>query len=236
MSSEEQPGNESVSGFFKTSPWDMRAFNMPCYELVSLTPEALASTDSTGHYTAKVDPVADKSLLHKHGFYYCDTLMEPFCKPEMFRPSPSSDVTIAADCALDDLLAMSRGVYLHGRFHRDFNVPDELADLRYDNWLRDLHGAGNCLGLLYKGELAAYFGIVGSKAVLHAVAEKFRGKGLAKYLWSAAYTRLFSEGHPEVTSSVSAPNMAVINLYASLGFRFRHPLDIYHKFVAGEGQ
>lgn len=232
MSSEEQPVNESASRFLKTSPWDVRAFSMPCYELISLTPEALASTNSAGHYTAKTDPVADKSLLHNNGFYYCDTLVEPFCRPDMFRPSLSSDVTISDDCSLEELLGMSHGVYRHGRFHRDFNIPDTLADLRYDNWIRDLYGAGNYFGLFYQGELAAYFGTVASKAVLHAVAEKFRGKGLAKHLWSAAYTRLFNEGYSEVTSSVSTPNSAVVNLYASLGFRFRNPVDIYHKYVA----
>jgi len=233
MSSEEQPPNEAVAQLLKPSPWDVRAFNMPCSELAAVTAESLALTRSPGHYTAKIDPVDDTSLLHANGFYYCDTLMEPFCRPEMFRPAESQDVSISDDCSLEELLAVSDGAYRHGRFHRDFNIPDHLADLRYDNWVRDLHGSGNCFGLLYQGELAAYFGMAGGKAVLHAVDGRFRGKGLAKFLWSAAYVRLFKQGYAEVSSSVSTPNTAVVNLYASLGFRFRNPVDIYHKYVAG---
>ena len=223
--------NKPASEFLKPSPWDDRVFNMPCYELTEITRESLAMTCDVGHYTAKLDPVSVKSILHEHDFYYCDTLIEPYCRPDMFRPSECPDVDIAYNCSLEDLLKVSSGAYRHGRFHRDFNISSQQADVRYDNWLRDLHRAGNCLGLLYQNDLAAYFGLAGSKVVLHAVAEKFRGKGLAKLLWSAAYTKLFSQGYAEVTSSVSTPNLAVVNLYASLGFRFRNPVDIYHKCV-----
>jgi hypothetical protein len=34
-----------------------------------------------------------------------------------------------------------------------------------------------------------------------------------------------------VRSSISFVNIAVINLYSSLGFRFRKPVDIYHRVV-----
>ncbi len=30
---------------------------------------------------------------------------------------------------------------------------------------------------------------------------------------------------------MSASNLAIVNLYASLGFRFRNPVDIYHRMV-----
>jgi hypothetical protein len=43
--------------------------------------------------------------------------------------------------------------------------------------------------------------------------------------------QLFAEGHAEIQSSISFVNMAVINLYAALGFRFRRPVDVYHRMV-----
>jgi len=54
---------------------------------------------------------------------------------------------------------------------------------------------------------------------------------LAKYWWHATCCELFGAGHLEVTSSISAINMAVLNLYASLNFSFRNPLDVYHRLV-----
>jgi hypothetical protein len=67
--------------------------------------------------------------------------------------------------------------------------------------------------------------------VLHAVAEKYRGKGLSKYWWSAVCRELLAIGPDEVKSSISASNIPVLNLYTSLGFSFRNPMDIYHRLV-----
>jgi GNAT superfamily N-acetyltransferase len=232
MSSAEQHSNERSAGSIISIPWDVEAFGFPCYEVTDTSAMALETTVACGHYTAKVDPLTTKQFLLENDFYYCDTLMEPYCRPEMFKPVYSQNVSICDECSLKEILLLSKGAYRHGRYHRDFNVPVELADLRYDNWIRDLYDSGSCFGLLYKSSLAAYFGTNGNKVVLHAVAEEFRGKGLAKHLWSAGYRKMLDRGFLEVFSSVSASNTAVINLYASLGFRFRNPLDVYHKFVS----
>ena len=231
MSSAEKLSIDWLAGSIISVPWDVKAFGFPCYEVTNTSVLVLEATLARGHYTAKVDPLTDKRFLSANGFYYCDTLMEPYCRPEMFRPMFSHDVTISDECTLEEILSISRGAYRHGRYHRDFNVPNTLADLRYDNWIRDLFDSGMCFGLLYKTSLAAYFGTNGNKVVLHAVAEEFRGKGLAKYLWSAGYQNMLARGIQDVCSSVSAANSAVVNLYASLGFRFRNPVDVYHKFV-----
>ena len=88
------------------------------------------------------------------------------------------------------------------------------------------------IAVLYEGELAGFFCISENKLMLHAVLKKLQGKGLSKYFWSAVCRKLFQLGHKELTSSVSATNLPVVNLYASLGFRFRNTLDVYHLFVA----
>jgi L-amino acid N-acyltransferase YncA len=185
--------------------------------------------DTKGHFTVKVDPLAPKKILHDYGFYYCDTLVEPCCTPERFIPFEDAAAHISRSTDISDLIALFHGAFAHGRFHRDFNIPRERADLRYDNWLRDLHASGNVLGLMYRSELAGFFGLARNKVVLNAVSGKYRQRGIAKYLWSAACKEMFSQGHSEIVSSISASNMPVLNLYSSLGFRFRNPLDVYHR-------
>ena len=216
----------------KPTPWDRKALGIATYEITAPTEQALeAAAGIPGHFTVKIDPVQSKELLHRYGFYYCDTLLEPYCRRQEFAGHFDAGVRVSHEVALDEILGISHGAFEHGRFHRDFNVKRELADLRYDNWVRQLFEAGNLFGLLYRGDLAAFFGMNGSRVVLHAVHERFRGKGLAKYLWTAGIMELFAAGHPEVTSSVSAANTAVVNLYASLGFRFRNPVDVYHRLT-----
>jgi hypothetical protein len=201
-------------------------------EVVAYTEAALQQAAQTpGHYTIKVDPLADKQLLHKHGFYYCDTLIEPYCTAPRLRPVAHPDATVSRSADREGLLAICHGAFAHGRFHRDFNLDNARADVRYDNWLRQLYEKGAVYGLYWHDELAGFIAHADNNLMLHALAGSQRGKGRAKYWWSAVSAELFAAGHAEVKSSISAANLAVLNLYASLGYSFRHPLDVYHRLV-----
>ncbi len=216
----------------RETPWDKAALGIDTFEILTVSEEVLGGiAGQPGHYTAKVDPLSDKRLLHEHGFYYCDTLLEPYADRRRFIEFPHDHVGLRREVPVDDLLEISHGAFAHGRFHRDFQIDRPLADRRYDNWLRQLHDAGTVFGLSFDERLAAFFGYTGSRIVLHAVAREFQGQGLARFLWSRGCRELFDAGHTELTSSVSAANVAVVNLYASLGFRFRNPLDVYHRLI-----
>lgn len=214
------------------TPWDTAAFGLHTAEITEYSEAALRqATQTPGHYTIKVDPLADKRLLHDYGFYYCDTLIEPNCAAGKLREFAHPDAVISKEADLPALLAICHGAFAHGRFHRDFNLDKARADLRYDNWLRQLYEKDALYGLFWRDELAGFIAYAGNSLVLHAVAESHRGKGRAKYWWSAVCAELMAAGHPEVKSSISAANLAVLNLYASLGCSFRHPLDVYHCLV-----
>jgi len=212
-------------------PWDSAALGCEAYELQSAAPGVLAQARAPGHYTVRVDPLAGKRILHEVGFYYCDTLIEPFCAAGEFKPQPHPAARVSRDAALEPLLAICRGAFEQGRFHRDFNVERARADLRYENWLRTLHAAGKVYGLLWEEDLAGFIAHEGGKLVLHALGAKHRGRGLARHLWSAVCAELARQGAPELTSSISATNLAALNLYVSLGFRFRNPVDVYHRVI-----
>lgn len=216
----------------KISPWDTAVFGIDAYEITNLSCESLeVALHAPGHYTIRVDPLTSKQLLHDYGFYYCDTLIEPFCKPVSFLPFDALEVSISRSLALGPLLVICHGAFSHGRFHRDFNLSKEQANQRYDKWLTQLHDSGNVYSLLYKDELAGFIAVDGNRLVLHAIAEFQRGKGLAKALWTPVCRALFEQGCNELVSSISASNLAVMNLYTTLGFRFRTPTDIYHRMT-----
>jgi GNAT superfamily N-acetyltransferase len=217
----------------KATPWDTAAFGMPTWELTEYSEKALQqAAQRVGHYTLKVDPLADKRLLHEHGFYYCDTLVEPHCNAARLRAVHHPEANISKNVDVEQALAICHDAFAHGRFHRDFNLAKAAADLRYDNWLKQLLEVQQVYGLYWQGVLAGFIGHNGNNLVLHALAEIYRGKGLSKYWWSAVCGELLTLGHEEVTSSISATNLAVINLYASLGFSFSNPQDIYHRLVS----
>lgn len=212
--------------------WDSAVLGRDCFEIDGLDAEALQeSACRSGHYTIKVDPLESKALLQQHGFYYCDTLIEPYCARERFAGHADARARCSREVALDAVLAICHGAFSHGRFHRDFHWTRAQADLRYDNWLRQLHVAGRVYGLLFEGKLAGFIAHDGPQLVLHAMAAECRGRGIAKYLWTAVCADLYQQGHAELGSSISASNVAAANLYATLGFRYRRPIDVYHRWT-----
>lgn len=221
----------------KPAPYDAAAFGLPAWE-VEYTAEALRAADATpGLQTVRADPLTDKGLLAAHGFHYTDTLLATRATPAQLRCAAPRAGLHAAPIAADDAalaeqaLAICDGAFAHGRFHRDFRLPRAGADLRYNNWLRQLLAAGGVHGLYAEGVLAGFIGCHGPAMVLHAIAPAWRGQGLARHWWQLVVQELFAAGHAEVRSSISASNVAVLNLYASLGFRFDQPQDIYHRLV-----
>lgn len=214
------------------TPWDAAAFGLDTYELVDASVATLQLAIQTpGHHTVRIDPLASTRLLHEHGFYYCDTLIEPHCVIGNLRVVTHPDSSISKDVEWEALLSICHGTFIHGRFHRDFNIDRSLADIRYDNWLRQLYDSQSVYGLFWGKDLAGFIAHTENSLVLHAVAPAYRGKGLAKYWWGAVCSTLRSAGFSEIKSSVSAANVAALNLYISLGFSFRNPLDVYHRLV-----
>ena len=216
----------------KETPWDAAALGMHTAEILEYSESALNEASRIpGHYSIRVDPLADKRLLQEHGFYYCDTLIEPTCTAEKLVRIEDPDATISRYTEWDALLPICHGAFVHGRFHRDFNLERAHVDLRYDNWLRQLYEKNAVFGLYWRDKLAGFIAYETNKLVLHALSENQRGRGRAKYWWSAVSNELLTTGHEEVRSSVSAVNLAAINLYASLGFSFCQSLDVYHRLI-----
>lgn len=228
-----------ISEYIIPTPWDSKTFGISTFEIqVSPNKEIfhqvlnqVVISNKPGHYTVKVDPVTSKKLLHEYGFYYCDTLLEPYCKLEELKTYTKTGISLSKSVSLDALIEVCHGAFIHGRFHRDFNLDKVKADIRYDSWLQQLYGTNNVFGLMYNENLAGFWGFSQNKIILHALDKKYRGKGMAKYFWSLACQELFQQGYSEITSSISAANVAVLNLYCSLGFKFKNPLDVYHLLV-----
>lgn len=148
---------ETVNPVVET-PWDSRALGIDTFEISSLSEEVLKKVvERPGHFTVRVHPLSSKKLLYDYGFYYCDTLIEPYCTPGKFTPFEDRRARITRSVVVDDLIEIAQNAFVYGRFHRDFNIDKELADLRYVMWLKDLCNLGDVFGLIYRDELTGFF-------------------------------------------------------------------------------
>lgn len=118
---------------------------------------------------------------------------------------------------------------MHGRFHRDFNIPTSMADLRYRNWVKDLQEKDLIFALYYRGDLAGFYAYENDKVLLLGIKKAYRNKGLAKAFTSLGCHEQFNLGYNQLKTSISAANLTSLNLFYALGFRLAGCVDVYHK-------
>jgi len=223
-------GVDRMTNLLKQTPWDKRTFKIETYELISSHEEALKESDKyEGHFTLKVDPLENPKKIIEHGFYYMDSLIEPVCKKEDFRFVEREGIEISQDYNKKEILKIAEEAFIHGRFHRDFHVPNKLADIRYMRWVEDLMEENNLFSLLFDGEIAGFYGFKKDKVLLLGIKKEFQGKGLAKPFTSMGCQKQFENGFSTLFTSISAANVASLNLFYSLGFKLKKTLDVYHK-------
>ena len=222
----------SLSALINEVPWDTVTLGMPSRELKVYSLDAVKQAlKSPGHYVVRVDPLANKKILYEHGFYYCDTLIEPYCDAHRLLRVHYPNAKISKDINVEQALDICHNAFTHGRFHRDFQIPKPAADLRYEKWLVQLIDEKKVYGLFWQGELVGFLGHSDNNIILNAMAAQYRGKGLMKFLWSSVCEELLKMGYENIKSSISTTNMPILNLCATLGFLFGNPKDIYHCVV-----
>ncbi|MBY7144253.1 GNAT family N-acetyltransferase [Virgibacillus sp. NKC19-3] len=220
-----------MTDFLEPTPWDRRNFHVDTYQLTSTTIEALKQTSEVeGHFTVKVAPLENKEKLIKYGFYYVDTLIEPVCRQENLQTVEQEGIYFSRDYNQETILEIAREAFGNGRFHRDFNIPDFMADRRYMNWVKDLIEKDLILALNLQDRTAGFFAYEGDKILLLGIHKDFRGKGFAKAFASHCVEEQFKlTGYDTLKTSISPANLASLNVFISLGFRLKDSVDVYHK-------
>lgn len=219
-----------MNSYLKATPWDKRTFKIDTYELMDSDKKALnETTNVNGHFTLKVDPLENPKDILNSGFYYMDSLIEPVCKKNDFKIFDNKKISLSQNYQKSEILQIAKETFIHGRFHRDFNVPNSLADIRYMRWVDDLINENNLYALIYDGKLAGFYGFDQDKVLLLGIKKDFQGMGLAKPFTSMGCKKQFEQGYSSLYTSISAANVASLNLFYSLGFKSKKTLDVYHK-------
>lgn len=220
-----------MTNYIEATPWDKRNFHIDTYQLTAATEDALKQTNEVeGHFTLKIDPLANTENLKKYGFYYVDTLTEPVCKKENLQIYRREGITLSREYVKADILEIAEHSFKGGRFHRDFNIPSFMADRRYMNWVNDLIEKDLIIALNFHDELAGFYAYEGNKVLLLGIKEQFRGRGLTKVFTSQSCKEQFEQEEADVLiTSISPSNLPSLNLFLSLGFKLNNTIDVYHK-------
>ncbi len=137
--------------------------------------------------------------------------------------------------AWEDVLPIGHGAFL-GRYHRDPAIAKAKADARYDQWMRELYDERRGSTAFSTtggrpGSSARRTGCSSSTPWPRSCGARDWPRRSGRWSsWTCS-----TQGRADLHSSVSAGNLPIVNLYASLGFRFRNPLDVYHAWFPPEG-
>lgn len=184
------------------------------------------------------DDTAAASAVQALGFRFVETSL---CVTRIRRYAgtlpPARVATRAPEPAdRDALLHIAETAFHHGRYHADGRFPQQLAHKRYRWWLQNaldrpspgtqvyvIGQAGKPIGFLHVE-------VTGTDADLRlGGVDPDANPGFAGYqLYLGVLHALEGRGVQRVVAQVSATNVAVLNVYASLGFRFSTPELVFH--------
>jgi RimJ/RimL family protein N-acetyltransferase len=167
-----------------------------------------------------------------------------------YRPSRSHLGEFAADPAIAvgpataeneaEIVAIASRIFTTGRLQLDPQIGPEIGDRRYAAWAANAfrnpkqtvltcRKEGRIIGFLVLEKPAPdkrFWSLIG-------LAPELAGHGLGRRTWHSLLAFHAAEGVTEISTSISSHNLAVFNLYVSLGFRFPPPEITLHWCPAG---
>ena len=231
-------------------PWDSDIFGFPVAQITEMRIADRAHADLVPFMAwlerenirlascrLTEDRLDESMLLERFGFRFVEMVLHPhladlqtyLCAPQGLHV----ELADVADLpAIEEIAAHAFG---YERFHADPRLVRAAADRRYRVWVRNSHE--HPAQKLYKicdgTDLVAFF-VTEDKPDglcywhLTAVSPAFQGRGYGKRVWREMLHFHRREGRTRVGTTIAARNTPVLNLYASLNFRFLPPEITLH--------
>lgn len=248
--------SSSSGNSFATEPstWDSIALGAPVEVLHKLAIGNLETFDSEakqaiGQLSAEgvrlvTTRIASERLveidkLQELGFHFVEMTISPSLTH--FVPEGEGsyfEVHYATSFEIERIAGVAFEGFNVSRYHNDPKVSNEMANLRFRNWVYNAVSSTDqrVLAVVDEAdELMAFFiySQDGNNSYWHltAIAKNFRGKGLARKIWRSVMNFQMNQGVTAFETTISAGNLPVLNLYPKLGFVLGKPQVSLHLHI-----
>jgi GNAT superfamily N-acetyltransferase len=182
------------------------------------------------------DQLIECGFLEKQGFRFIELNYRPkLIGLDGFSDDAEISVVPAIPSDLPEISGFAAQIYETGRLHVDPQVGPEIGNRRYAVWAANaFHHPGQRVLKCQMHDRTIAFMVVEQPTPasrfwsLVGLAPGLAGQGLGRRVWQAMLAFHHREGVEEVSTSISSHNVAVYNLYVSLGFRFPAPSITLH--------
>ena len=248
---EERLENPAMSITYHLTPWDEPIFNGNTASISSIhlrvekeaAPAFVSFRDWCMRNHTKLvscrlahDQLAECGFLERQGFRFIELNYRPILS-SLRSFSDDAEITISQALPEDsqEISAFAEQIFTTGRLHLDPQVGPEIGNRRYGVWAENAfrNPKQSVLKCLMEGRTVAFFVVEQPTSAsrfwsLVGLAPGKAGRGLGRRVWQAMLAFHHREGVEEVSTSISSHNVAVHNLYVSLGFRFPAPTITLH--------
>ena len=232
--------------------WDTEIFSYPVWQIESIKFldleleaagyidfESWREVNQCGLISCSLgqDQLKESMLLEGKGFRFIETVHHPkLAGLKKFNfPYQGLRICPAIETDLPALRRIAESAFKNERFHVDPRLDPHRANARYGRWVVTTlgHPRQQLLKILEDETLVAFFIIevnADGEVYWHltAVAPEYHGRGYGHRAWLAMLRYHCSNGHDAVSTTISARNIPVLNLYSSLSFRFAPSEMTFH--------
>ena len=248
---EERSESPALDLSYHLAPWDRPIFqaNTAAISSIRLQPDADA-TPAFGVFRTwckrndvklvscrlAQDQLVECAFLEAQGFRFIELNYRP-TMVGLGRFSDDVDISICPAAPSDEaeISSIAARIFEAGRLHADPQVGPEIGNRRYAAWAANAFRSPkqHVLKCSMDGRIIAFMVMEQPTPTsrfwsLVGLAPGFAGRGLGRRVWQAMLAFHHREGVGEVSTSISSHNVAVHNLYVSLGFRFPAPTITLH--------
>jgi ribosomal protein S18 acetylase RimI-like enzyme len=238
-------------------PWDSDIFGFPFYQLtISETSEGLSeslpkllrflceqSKDKCLVCTKiPSQQVTKMRTLAEHGFYPIEIMVEPYRDLRSYSGTRHFERLSLRPARVEDksqLFSIARSAFSTDRYHLDPNLSDDRAGYRYEFWLENGMKSGDHVFVYEDATDDRLVGFCHLREInkglvdfsLAAIDPVFQKAGFGVMMYSECLMECQKMGYSEIVTRISLNNIAVLNIYAHLGFLFRQPTVTLHWYA-----
>ncbi len=181
--------------------------------------------------------IAESIFLEDRGFRFIELNYVPYFDDLQLAKVPISEIEIlpATSADREHLTVLAGRSIQIGRLHQDPRINSAVASRRYGQWMWRAFDNPNqrVLKCVRADHVVGFFVVEAPEAnyrfwSLIGLDPDFAGHGLGHSTWNAMLQYHQLEGVRKITTSISSHNIAVMNLYVKLGFRFSEPQITLH--------
>jgi RimJ/RimL family protein N-acetyltransferase len=179
----------------------------------------------------------ESMFLETNGFRFIEMVYSPTLSPlpDLEIADPNLEIATATVGDLGRIEAIAGSAFVTSRFFLDWRIRPDAGHNRYRQWVRNSFGDSQqvVLKATQHGLIVGFF-IVEERPNgtvywhLTAIDPASQGRGLGKCLWTEMIRWCRARGGLRIDTTISAHNVAVMNIYAALGFRFDVPRMTLH--------